>query len=186
VTLEEAAALLGVGLDATPNEVRTAFRRQVRVHHPDIAGAAGAHPTQDLIAAYRLLVGVRPEPAPPVPQSETLPAPTAIGVVVAHGATLHLGLPLRQAFEVLMDVAHRLGEIGYVDRLSGFVETIVGFDGYPVCSVLCGLERNRHGGTDVEVMVESLTGGAAPPDEAVAALIAERLGERVRDSLRRP
>jgi hypothetical protein len=175
VTPEEAAALLGVEVGAGPPEVRSAFRRRLRVHHPDVAGAAGAVPTRDLITAYRVLGSVGPEPSP-LPAAEPGAAPVAAGIV-GHGATLHLVVGPRHVFDALMDVAHGLGEIGHVDRLCGFVETIVDFDGYPACSVLCGVERGRFGGTDVEVMVESLTGGGTPTDEAVAALVAERLGE---------
>lgn len=51
---EEACQVLGVEEDATPSEIRSAFRRLVRSHHPDRAGAgSGAHAVR-IIAAYRL------------------------------------------------------------------------------------------------------------------------------------
>ena len=90
--------------------------------------------------------------------------------LLVHGNTLHVPLAPDHGFVALMEAAHGLGEVAYVDRSAGLLETIVVFDGYPVGSVLCTLEPGRRGWTDVTVIVESLTGDAAPPDDAVAAL----------------
>jgi hypothetical protein len=181
VTRDEAAALLGVPADASPEDIRSAFRRLVRQRHPDITGPGGTAPTHDLIAAYRILqiVDATPpaETIPPRRRSPARPASSApLRGVLLHDNTLHVPVEPGHAFEVLMEAAHGLGEVAYVDRSAGLLETIVAFDGYSVCSVLCTVDRRRRGWTDVAVEVESLTGGPAPPADAVAGLVAERLG----------
>lgn len=56
VSEREAYRLLGLTSDATPAQVRTAFRRKVREQHPDTAVPGGDDSTvQDLVDAYHLL-----------------------------------------------------------------------------------------------------------------------------------
>jgi len=47
--------ILGIERDASPEQVRAAFRRAVRQRHPDTAGARDDHAARSVIAAYRLL-----------------------------------------------------------------------------------------------------------------------------------
>lgn len=50
-------SLLGIGPDATTEEVRAAFRRKVRQNHPDTATTEGeSFDVQEIVEAYRLLV----------------------------------------------------------------------------------------------------------------------------------
>jgi len=56
VSEREAYRLLGLTSDATPAQVRTAFRRKVREQHPDTALPGGDDSTvQELVDAYHLL-----------------------------------------------------------------------------------------------------------------------------------
>lgn len=59
VTRLEAYRLLGVTPDATPEQVRSAFRRKVMEQHPDTAvkGGAVGSTVQELVDAYHLLLG---------------------------------------------------------------------------------------------------------------------------------
>lgn len=65
----EARALLGVGADAGPDEVRRAYRRLARHAHPDAGGdAADFHRLQQAVA---VLLEPRPRPAPPAASPST-------------------------------------------------------------------------------------------------------------------
>jgi DnaJ-class molecular chaperone len=59
VTRLEAYRLLGVSPDATPEQLRSAFRRKVMEQHPDTAveGGVVGSTVQELVDAYHLLVG---------------------------------------------------------------------------------------------------------------------------------
>lgn len=58
VTRLKAYRLLGLTPDATPAEVRSAFRRKVMEQHPDTAvEGAGGSTVQELVDAYHLLLG---------------------------------------------------------------------------------------------------------------------------------
>lgn len=65
--------VLGVGADASPDEIRSAFRRAVKQRHPDTSSGRDEEPVRSLIAAYRLLASpghlaggdVRPGDDPP-------------------------------------------------------------------------------------------------------------------------
>ena len=200
MTRDEAARLLGVAPGAGSDEIRHAFRRQLFRHHPDVAGGSGTAPTHQLIAAYRLLHG-----PPQSPESSSVSSRerrareplhgtddtvlrgagefASTGVVLAvHGETIHLGLPPAQTFALLLEAGDGLGEVAYIDRSVGIIETIVVFEDFPVCSVVCSLQppRSRTAVTDVWVTVESLTGAPPPPAEGVAALVGDRLRELLR------
>lgn len=41
MSLEEARSILGVGADATPKDIKTAYRRLIRMAHPDQGGTTG-------------------------------------------------------------------------------------------------------------------------------------------------
>lgn len=65
----EARALLGVGADASADDVRRAYRRLARHAHPDAGGdAADFHRLQQAVA---VLLGPRPRPAPPAASPST-------------------------------------------------------------------------------------------------------------------
>lgn len=53
--LEEARQVLGVASDASPNGIRTEFRRLMREHHPDTAGVGSTARATRIIEAYSLL-----------------------------------------------------------------------------------------------------------------------------------
>ena len=47
--------MLGVAPDASPEEIRAAYRRLAREHHPDVAGSAAGDTIHSLNAAYAVL-----------------------------------------------------------------------------------------------------------------------------------
>src|SRR5262245_25656929 len=121
-------------------DVRAAYRRLVREHHPDLTGEAGSAQTARLTEAYALLRRVAEERAtdtievPPEPATAAAPAPPAptrspydeaVEAERAAGDTIVIRAPLAEAFGVLFEAAGRIGHIAYFDRQLGILETIV-------------------------------------------------------------
>lgn len=98
MTREEAAALLGVPVDADERTVRHAWRMWARLAHPDVGGDP-AHFNR-LDQARRLLLGPRPIPTVPLPE----PAPRASWADVVHRPDRPRLLSLAAVFTVLLAV----------------------------------------------------------------------------------
>ena len=180
--LDEARRVLGVGAEAGWEEVRTAYRRLLRRHHPDVAldvPAAGST-TARIVSAYGALWAARAgataaEPVEPVETGEAVTpghgAPNADGTVV-------LPAPPDEAFLALLDAAQDMGEATYVDAEVGLLETIVG-SGLGSCSLMLSLQGRASGTTEAFVTLEPLGQGPPPP---LAPLVAE-LERRARNRL---
>jgi hypothetical protein len=143
--LAAAARVLGIDLAATPDEVRDAYRRQLLAHHPDVGGTN--EEAVAITAAYRILSGVRPHPLVPPPP----PAPVQV-----EGETLALEVPADEAYLLLLDAAHRVGDVTYIDRDAGLLEFVV-----DIASVVLSLQGRGNGTTEVFCTVEPL--GTRPP-----------------------
>ena len=131
----EARRLLGVGDDATADDVRRAFRRLVLEHHPDRAGGDG-DTTRALVAAYRTLQAPLPEANPLAP--------------LLDGAVLELELPPDEAFLAVLDAAADLGDVTYVDAEAGLLEVVLtDGDGRRTSLVLTLQGRAATGTTEV-------------------------------------
>ncbi len=177
--LDEARRLLGVGSSADPRAVRTAFHRLLRRHHPDVNGdkpdvqTANAT-TARIIDAYRTLRTATPPPvavAPPAPP----PAPAPDVAAWSEGDTVIVAAPPGETWIALMEAAHGLGEVAYVDRSVALLEIVVEFIDYPVCSVVLTLQGRGDGTTHAFCTVEALGGDPEPPADRVAALVADRV-----------
>jgi hypothetical protein len=96
-------------------------------------------------------------------------------VTVVDADTIGLDAPPAEALALLVDAAHRLGEVSYLDRAAGLVEVVVEFTEAPTSSVLMSLQGRSSGTTEVFCTVEPLSGGEAPPPAAVVALVARTL-----------
>jgi hypothetical protein len=192
VTPAEAARILGVGAAASADEVRIAYRAQIRTHHPDRAGATSSARAASITEAYRVLVERGPAPADPPPERE--PAPSATGPVPPRAAaedlrfgappigridedTLALGAPPDESFRWLLDAAHDVGEITYVDRSMPIMEVLCRFEGEPATSLLLTLQ-GRGERTEVFCTVESIEARPAPPTSAVVDLLELALHRR--------
>ena len=188
MTPGEAAQILGVGPRATPDEVRTAYRDQIRTHHPDRAGARSAGRAAAIIEAYRVLTEhgdrtpvdeeapPRSGPIPPRPAAE----PTGTGAPPVRrldADTLQLGAPPDESFRWLLDAAHDVGEITYVDRSMPIMEVLCRFEGEPATSLLLTLQ-GRGEATEVFCTVESIEARPAPPTSAVVDLLELALHRR--------
>ena len=110
----EARTVLGVAVDASDDEVRSAFRRLVLDHHPDRTDGDAAT-TRALLEAYRLLQTDEPH-AEPDARNPLL--------TLLDGGSLELALPPDEAFLVLLDAAAEIGDVTYVDAESGLLEVV--------------------------------------------------------------
>jgi hypothetical protein len=195
----EALAVLGLDAGASPTDIRASYRRLVRRHHPDVAGAGATARAARLTQAYAVLRarstegtdgGSRPEST-----DAGRPAPTpgardrgfsayeeAVEAERAEGDTLIVHAPADETYAAVFEAAGRVGHIAYFDRHLGIIEAIVRFEGGPSCSLLITLQ-GRATGTEVFLTLESIEADPTPPlqpvvDALVDALTGSRPGER--------
>jgi hypothetical protein len=189
-----ARAALGIGPDVSWSEVRTAYRAAIQTVHPDRAGGS-SRAAATLNEAYAVLLRSRGDGAPrddtDVPQdgspdggprrtdgrgdSPGGSAPLAQdGTVIAAGDTLVLPVPPDEAFVVVLEACHRVGDVTYVDRQCGIVEALLQIAGEGTCSLVATFQGRAHG-TDAFCTLEAIEHVASPP---VAAVVRE-LGEVV-------
>lgn len=194
VDLDEARVVLGVGPDDEWGAVQSAYRRLIRVAHPDRAGPAGNLRAARLNEAYTVLSHARRsrivgttagthsqtsrQTRPSRPRARTTRANSATsGVHIgdpADGAdTLLLHAPPDQAFMRLLEASDELGEISYADRSSGVFEVIVPHDG-ETCSLLIIIEHHRHGAV-AYCALESLERVASPSATSIVHRLAAAL-----------
>ena len=185
--VEEAQRILGVSVIDDPAAVRAAYRRLLRRTHPDVSATPDATDrTVRLTQAYSVLVTHRrspgpssgpadsPAPGPVTPVQPVEPVqPVDAGLVDAD--TIAVAAPADEVLLLLIDMAHQLGEISYLDPSAGLVEIIVEFVEAPTSSVLLSMQGRATGVTDVFCTVEPLSGGDAPPADAVTRLVLETL-----------
>jgi hypothetical protein len=192
--IAEARRVLGVPAGAPPERVRAAYRALLRRTHPDVNDAPDAAVrTAQLTTAYAVLIspppGSPPGPSPerrrtggprPTPPGTPAPPPRpAVGEVVqvalVDADTIAVALPPDETLLLVIDAAHALGEVAYLDPSAGLVETIVEFVEAPTSSVLFSMQGRATGVTDVFCTVEPLSGGDAPPSDAVTRLVLDTM-----------
>jgi DnaJ domain len=191
VDVEEAWAVLGVVAGDDWDAVRASYRRLIREAHPDVTGdgrgTATARRAARLNEAYAVLSRAkrsgtldvpRParangerRPAPPTPTPPPAPPPPAVGVRLVGPDTLLLAAPPEVAFPLLVEAAHRVGSLSYVDRSCSIFEVVVRLDG-ETGSLLVMLQPRGHG-TEAVFALESLERAASyVPEPVVREMIA--------------
>ncbi|HRW37592.1 MAG TPA: J domain-containing protein [Aquihabitans sp.] len=190
----EAAVVLGVAPDAAPDEVRAAYRRLIRTHHPDRAGRSSSDRAASITEAYRVLraaptgpgPGTRRSPRTPRAPRSARPTPSArprrrdLGappVQRLDGDTLLVLAPADETFRWLLEAAHDVGEVTYLDRSMPIAEVLCQFEGEPATSLVVTLQ-GRGEGTEVFCTVESIEARPAPPVAAVVDLLELALHRR--------
>jgi hypothetical protein len=179
---DEAARVLGVAPGTDPATLRSAYRRLIRARHPDRAGDDHTAAAARIIEAYAVLRTTGTPP--PAPTSTTPPSPGSddgtggrpVATALGEDTVVVVG-PADLALRLLLDAAHDLGEVTYVDRSAGLVQMVVAFQGGPVCLLLVTMRRRGHR-TEVHLDVDSLDTTPAPPVAAVVALLADTIRER--------
>ncbi len=163
-----ARRLLGLPPGAGPDDARAAYRRLVKQHHPDLSRAEGAAArTAELTAAYQLL---RDLPAEPQDEARG-PARQVVAAALVDATTIGIAAPADVTLLLLLDAAHRLGDVAYLDRSAGLVEVVVEFLDHPTSSVVLLVQERGDGVTEIACGVESLSGGSAPPVDAVTRVV---------------
>jgi hypothetical protein len=186
VDVHEARTVLEVADGDGWDAVRASYRRLIRAAHPDRAGGTGRAAAR-LNEAYAVLSRARRQGSPvrttTVPAGPRRPArrppppppapPPRIGTAVVGADILLLAAPPAEAFARLLDAAHRIGSVSYVDRSCGIFEVVVHRAG-ETCSLLVTLEGRGHG-TEVVFALESLERAASLSPEPYTRRLAEML-----------
>src|SRR4029453_18911026 len=146
--VREARSVLGVGEADGRDAVRRSSRRRIRAARPD-AQAVGATPAAAarLNEAYAVLSRAKragglhaPGPSAPAPSAPPPPPPPpTVGVELVGNDTLLLAAPPDEAFALLLEAGHRVGEVSYVDRSCAIFEGVVPQDG-ETCALLVTLQ----------------------------------------------
>jgi hypothetical protein len=190
VDVVEARAVLGVTEADGWDSVRLAYRRRIRVAHPDVGGPGSAPLAARLNEAYGVLSRARRAGMPPAgaraappspgasPPRSPPPAPPAspppAGVSVAGPDTLLLAASPDEAFSLLLEAGHRVGNVSYVDRSCAIFEVVVRHGG-ETCSLVVTLEGRGHG-TEALLTLEALERVATLSPDGVLARLAAALG----------
>jgi hypothetical protein len=181
--VDEARAALGIAAGDGWDVVRAAYRRRIRAAHPDTHGVGSTPAAVRLNEAYAVLSrakragllhapvggGDGPGAAPPPPP----PAPPPVGVVLLGGDTLLLAAPPNEAFALLVEAGHQVGEVSYIDRSCAIFEVVVRQDG-ETCSLLVTLQGRAHG-TEAFLTLEALERPASLPPDRVARRMVDAL-----------
>jgi hypothetical protein len=148
-------------------EVRATYLRLVRQHHPDTAvdlADAGRRTvrTAQITEAYALLASLRERPAVEPVDRGARAAPWRFDDALDDSRRVLLDASFDHAFVALLEVAHLVGAVSYVDRGSGVLEVIVTPAPTQATSLIIYLEHGEEGGvTEVVFGVEPL--GSHPP-----------------------
>ena len=182
MTPSDARALLGVSPQATHDEVRAAFRAQIGRHHPDVNPAPGTSArAMALIEAWEVL-GVEPAVTDPPVTDPPITDPPVTGPLAAWatGSSVMAAAPADEVMLWLIDAAHRVGDVTFLDMAAGLVEALVEFVDGPVVTLTLSLQGRVAAGTEVFISMEPWSRPPRPdlPDpDAVARLLAHHLCE---------
>lgn len=164
--LGRAAAVLGSPPGAGRAELRARFRRLLMEHHPDRGGTDVA--TRELLEAYDVLLAAAGSAASDAGATEAPtadagadpgasdPPPEGARVWRADDDTIAVALPADEAYVALVEAAHRMGSVTYVDRHCGVLEALLRTVGGTTVSMLVTLQGRATGYTDVFVSLEAI------------------------------
>lgn len=181
----EARTVLGVTATDGWEVVRRAYRARIRAAHPDTHGVGATPQAIRLNEAYAVLSRAKraggavtgppggatatppPRPAPP------RPSPPPVGVSIEGSDTLLLAAPPDEAFALLLDAGHRVGDVSYVDRSCAIFEVVVRQND-ETCSLVVTLQGRSHG-TEAFLTLEALERAASLPPERILRRVVDAL-----------
>ena len=177
--LTDAWRHLGIEPTGDVVAVRTAYLQRLHIVHPDHSSAPDANDsTFALTTAYQVVVATIGEGAAAPPASTPIvPLVDAriVPIAMVEGDTIAVALPGGETYALLVEAAHRLGEITHIEPSSGMLQVIVEFVEAPVSQLLMTLQGRATGVTEIFCSIESLENRPAPPIDAVTQLLLDQL-----------
>ncbi len=175
--LSEARAVLGVGPDASTAEVRAAYRRMVRTHHPDLVADLSSNATTVRInQAYAVLREVPRATNTPVATNPKLVDGAVerphVGLSQTDGDVVTISAPLEESFFRLLEAAYSLGDVTHVDVDDGLLETLVATDDGRYCSLVISFQPLDHLSTEALITLQPLDSGSCPALDSITEYIA--------------
>ena len=184
----EARSVLGVIPTASAEELRSAYRQRLFAVHPDHSGHSGDG-VRTVISAYRTLTSqlvIAPEPV-----SVEAPAPAndlhademrgddlhADEVWLIGPDTIALAMPADDAYLRLLEVAHRIGDVTYVDRSCALMEALLRTKDGTTLSLVISLQGRALGHSEAFLTIEpvDLVRGPLPNVADLTQLVASHL-----------
>ena len=122
-------AVLGVARDASPDEIRGAYRRAARASHPDLhpGDASAIARFKRVQLAYEVLadpVRRAAYDAPPAPPAPVAPAVSPVATAPAPEAPVSLARELGETVRAIRVMARRSGFRRRVSRLIRYLERL--------------------------------------------------------------
>ena len=159
------------------DEVRRAYRAVIRTRHPDRAGEASTADAAHVISAYATLRDVASGKVPRRAGPTSARRPTVIrvrwrppiepaSITRIDDDTIAIGAPANEAFLLLVEAAHDIGEVSYLDRSVPILEAICQFVGTPAISLVI-TTQGRNDGTEAFCTTESIEARPGPPTKDV-------------------
>ena len=184
----EARSVLGVIPTASAEELRSAYRQRLFAVHPDHSGHSGDG-VRTVISAYRTLTSqlvIAPEPVPveaPAPANDLHADDLRGDDLHAHEVwligpdTIALAMPADDAYLRLLEVAHRIGDVTYVDRSCALMEALLRTKDGTTLSLVISLQGRAMGHSEAFLTIEpvDLVRGPLPNVADLTQLVASHL-----------
>ncbi len=158
--VEHAAKLLGVLPEDRPDVIRAAYRRRLFAVHPD-HGGSGVD-TRELVAALAILEAHLSErvsvdtPSVDAVVAEPSGPPVAGEVQRIDSDTLALPYPAAETYLRLLEAAHQIGDVTYVDREYGVLEALLRTRTGTTVSMLISLQGRANETTEAFFTLEPI------------------------------
>ncbi|MDY7106053.1 MAG: J domain-containing protein [Actinomycetota bacterium] len=162
----QARAILDVRPGASLDEVKAAWRKLMRRHHPDNHAGSGealddaVNRTIEATNAYRLLL--RSARAGGVGEGRGEREET-IGVSVGQDGTFVVSATMPETFALLREAAEVVGDLRYEDRRARILQALVGDGRGGPWSYLTLTVQPRGTVTEVFATIEATAGASTPP-----------------------
>ncbi len=97
-----------------------------------------------------------------------------VGISQTADDTFSVRAPGPEAFRIVVETLHEVGDVTFVDRHAGLAQALVTFVDGPSCYLHIATQGRAHNGeTDVFVTIESLERRPAPEVDAVTRFVVD-------------